>query len=434
VIALAAALLLQVQAPVPARVGADDSVPAITLAEALRRAAGVDPDYIRTAGQVDVAEWGRRSAVLAFVVPSLNVSLDASKFSDPFFNIGIGQPTDVAVNFRATANYEVLSVRKIADLGRTRAELEAAAATNDQQRLLLAFDVESDFYEVLASQALQRVAADRYRRAEEQKEVARARVLSGAAVQTDSLQLEVELTQARLELLRRDAARRVAQLQLGRRVGEAGPVGARLPDTLIPPPLDFTDEQLVQMALEQGPQYRAARANERAAGKALLAERSTYFPTINLAGAYTRFDDQFFPSARVIESATLTVSLPIWNLGQRETAVAQAKVNRDVSRALRADLERAARRDVVEAALAFRIAREAVDLSRQQLAAAEETFRVQDLRYRGGANTILDLLEAQFQLTQAEATVVQALYALNLSRAGLEAVVGRQLFTGREAQ
>jgi outer membrane protein TolC len=95
---------------------------------------------------------------------------------------------------------------------------------------------------------------------------------------------------------------------------------------------------------------------------------------------------------------------------------------------------RAARRDVVEAALAFRIAREAVDLSRQQLAAAEETFRVQDLRYRGGANTILDLLEAQFQLTQAEATVVQALYALNLSRAGLEAVVGRQLFTGREAQ
>jgi multidrug efflux system outer membrane protein len=87
---------------------------------------------------------------------------------------------------------------------------------------------------------------------------------------------------------------------------------------------------------------------------------------------------------------------------------------------------------VVEAATAYRIAREAVDLTQRQLAAAQETFRVQDLRYRGGANTILDLLEAQGQLTLAQATVVQALYALNLSRAGLEAVVGRQLFLGRD--
>jgi outer membrane protein TolC len=432
VIAFAAALLLQVQAQVPARLAPGEPVPKVTLAEALKRAAGVDPDYIRTAGQVDVAEWGRRSAVLAFVIPALNVSLDASKYSEPFFNIGIGSPTDRAVNFRVNGSYEVLSLRKITDLGQTKAELEAAAATNEQQRLLLAFDVENDFYDVLANQALLRVAEDRFRRAEEQKEVARARVLSGAAVQTDSLQLEVELTQARIDLLRRDAARKVSQFQLGRRIGEERAVEAVQPDTLIPPPLEYTDEELVAMALDQGPQYRAARASERAADKALLGEKSTYLPSINLTGAYTRFDDDFFPSGRVIESATLTVSLPIWNLGQRETAVAQARVNRDVARAVRADLERAARRDVVEAATAYRIAREAVDLTQRQLAAAQETFRVQDLRYRGGANTILDLLEAQGQLTLAQATVVQALYALNLSRAGLEAVVGRQLFLGRD--
>ena len=125
------------------------------------------------------------------------------------------------------------------------------------------------------------------------------------------------------------------------------------------------------------------------------------------------------------------MSYPLWNLGQREIAVSQARVDRDVSRAIRADLERAARRDVVQAATAYRISHEAVTLTQLALAAAQETFRVQDLRYRSGANTILDLLEAQFQLTNAEAQVVQALYALNLSRAGLEAVVGRQLFSGR---
>ena len=430
-IALTAAILLQVQAPVPARVDARQDVPKITLAEALKRAVGVDPDFIRTAGQVDVAEWGRRAAVLAFIMPALNIGMDATRYSDPFFNIGIGQPTTNSVNFRANAAYEVLSVRKFSDVAQRKAELQASAATNEQQRLQLAFDVENDFYDVLANQALLRVAQNRAERAQEQMDVARARVLSGAAVQTDSLQLEVETTQAKLELLRRDAAVTVSQLQLGRRVGESGLMGAVQPDSLVPPPLTYDDETLVRLALEQGPQYRAARANEKAAQAALTGPKSTYLPSVNLTGGFTIFDDKFFPSGRSIGSVTLAVSYPLWTLGQRELAVSQARVNRDVSRAIRADLERAARRDVVQAATAYRIAYEAVSLTNQQLAAARETFRVQDLRYRSGANTILDLLEAQFQLTNAEAEVVQALYALNLSRAGLEAVVGQQLFSGR---
>jgi hypothetical protein len=265
VIALAAALLLQVQAPMPARISDTTNVPKVTLADALKRAVGVDPDYIRTAGQIDVAEWGRRAAILAFIVPSLNVSVDATKYSDPFFNIGIGQPTANAVNFRANGAYEVFSVRKIADLSLRKAELQAAAATNEQQRLQLAFDVENDFYDVLANQALLRVAENRFQRAEEQKQVARARVLSGAAVQTDSLQLEVETTQARIDLLRRDAAARVSQLQLGRRIGEARAVGAVQPDSLVPPPLAYDDETLVRFALEQGPAV-PCRARQRARG------------------------------------------------------------------------------------------------------------------------------------------------------------------------
>ena len=85
---------------------------------------------------------------------------------------------------------------------------------------------------------------------------------------------------------------------------------------------------------------------------------------------------------------------------------------------------------MVRAAEAYRIARDAVDLTRLQLDAARETYRVQELRYKSGANTILDLLEAQFALTRAEAETVQAVYALYLSLAGLEAIVGQPLFSG----
>ena len=44
---------------------AADTFPRVTLAEALRRSARLDPDYVRALGQIEDAEWGR--AVWAFV-------------------------------------------------------------------------------------------------------------------------------------------------------------------------------------------------------------------------------------------------------------------------------------------------------------------------------------------------------------------------------
>jgi outer membrane protein TolC len=52
---------------------------------------------------------------------------------------------------------------------------------------------------------------------------------------------------------------------------------------------------------------------------------------------------------------------------------------------------------------------------------------VQDQRYRAGAATILELVDAQVQLTQAGADVVQTRYATRLALAGLESILGRRL-------
>jgi len=407
--------------------------PTVTLAEALRRATRLDPDYVRSLGQVDNAEWGRRAARLAFILPAVNAELDLTKYSAEFFNLGTGQPQSSAVTGALTASYELFRLRKFTDLSATRAGLEGAEASELEQRFRTAFLVESDYYGVLASQALDRVAAERLRRAEEQLAVGRARVVSGAAVQTDSLQLVLEVTRARIDRMRAEAALRVARLQLGRRIGEAGPVAAADPDPVPPLELPVTLPDAVTEALAQGPQYRVARANERQAEALLRGRRGEYLPSLVLSGANQTFDSKFFPTARNISSVTLSVVLPVWNLGQREIAVTQARVDRDVSRAIRADLERGALRDVTEAYEAYRTARGTVDLSALALAAATENFRVQGARYRSGATTILELLDAQISLTQAEADVVQANYSTRLALAGLEVILGRRLFPNKDA-
>jgi len=258
--------------------------------------------------------------------------------------------------------------------------------------------------------------------------VARARVTQGVAVQTDSLQVALEETRAEIDSARQAVSLAVARLQLGRRVGAAGPVAAQPLDTLPAPALPISLEEGVRLALHEGPQFRIARANEHAASALLAGVRGSYLPELTLFAANEHFDTHFFPEARNLSLVTFSVNLPIWTGGAREIAISEARVNRDVARAAREDVERAARRDVTEAYQTYTTARDNYALSIRALATAAENFRVQDQRYRGGAATILELVDAQVQLTQAGSDVVQTRYATRLALAGLEAILGRRLF------
>jgi outer membrane protein TolC len=429
-------LLLALQAAPQAQAAfpPTDSIPRITLAEALRRSVRLDPDYVRALGQIDDAEWGRRAATLAFIVPSLELGLDETKYSESFFNpADPANPTSTLVVGRASANYEVFSLRKFSDLSRTKAELASAEAGELEQRFQAALETESSYYGVLVNEELARVARHRAARAREALGIARARVVSGAAVPTDSLQLVLELIRAQVDSLRQYNALRTAQLDLGRRVGTSGPVGAVPADTLPAPDLPISLSEALRVALDQGPQYRAARANESAAEAALKAQRGDYLPTLRVGAVHQRYDTEIFPSARNITFVTFGISLPVWDNGLREIEVNRARVNRDVARSLREDLERVVRRDVTSSYDAYESSRAAVQLALVAGTVARENYRMQALRYRAGASTILDLLDAQVSVAEAEAGLVQARYNTRLALARLEAILGRRLLSTKDA-
>ena len=409
---------------------APDSVPTVTLAEALERAAQLDPNYVSAVGQVGNAEWARRAALAVFLVPAVSLSTSATRFSTPTFNLGTFTPTQYSTSALLNAQIDVFTGgQKIAGAVASGAGLEAARAGALGQQFFTALKTEADFYSVLAQQALERVAEDQARRADQQLAVARARVISGAAVQSDSLQLVLELTRAQVALLQQRAARRVVQLELGRRVGLEGPVDAapEPTDTTLAPELPFPVTDAVARALAQGPAWRVARANDRAAGALLWARKAQYLPHASLGFTLGAFDTKFFPSAISRSALTLTVTLPLWDNGLREIQLSQARVNRDVARAVRRDLERSAWRDVTAAYEAYNTSRATSALERVAVIVARENNRVQEARYRGGATTIIDLLDAQNRLVGAEADLVQAMLNTRLALAGLEVILGERI-------
>ena len=141
---------------------ATDSLPQITLREALQRAVQLDPSYVAALGQVDNAVWARRSAFSVFILPSINLSTTATRNTPRFFNFGTLQPEKYAVQSTVSASYDLfVGGQKFAELSRSGAALEGAHAGELQQRFATALLTEFDYYNVLAAGELDRVARDR---------------------------------------------------------------------------------------------------------------------------------------------------------------------------------------------------------------------------------------------------------------------------------
>jgi outer membrane protein len=408
--------------------GISDGAPVVNLAEARRRSASVDPNAVAARSLMETAAWQRRAALADILTPNLTAGLNYTHFSDPFFNFGTGAISPNATSATVQASYVLLGAGKFGALKSSRAAVQSADANETAVRFRAALETDAAYFAVLADRELSRVAADRQRRAEEQFGIARVRVLAGEAISSDSLQLLLEVNRARLAILSRDSALVASRLRLGRRIGLAGPADAAPIDTVVPPPLPMSQEQAIAEVRASGPDVEAARAAERGASAVLGAERERYLPEISVAATTGAYDAELFPSALKRSQIAVNVALPIWNGGQRELTVARARADRSIAKAVRADSERAAGELMAQAYHGYLTSRAGIELALVGVAVSTENYRVQRARYREGATTILDLMEAQVALSESEATLVQARYSTRLALAQIEALLGRRIF------
>jgi outer membrane protein len=405
-----------------------DSVPVVSLQEARRRASLVDPTSVAARAQLETAVAERRAALTDLFTPSVVANTSYIRFSEPFINFGTFEQSLTATSATLEASYTVFGLGKLSELKRSRASLESAEASETAASYRTSLGTDAVYFGVLADRELSRVEAERLRRAQEQFGIARVRVQAGEAIASDSLQLLLEVNRARLAILRRDSALAVSRLRLGRQIGLSSPVDAAPIDTTPPAPLPLSQDEAIAELRARGPEVEAARAAERSANAVIAAEREAYLPEIRLGAITGAYDAEFFPSAAKRTQYTLTLSWPLWNGGQRELAIARARAQRDVAKAQREDRERAAGELIAEAYHGYETSRAGIELALIGVSVAAENFRVQRARYREGATTILDLLEAQVGLSEAESTLVQSRYATRLALARIEALLGRRIF------
>jgi outer membrane protein TolC len=403
----------------------------VTLDDAVQQALRVQPAIVQARGNLRNASAEKRNALGAFL-PSLTTSWAASRNNLTRIDAVTGRPVNPeyihTVGF--TANLLLFdALGRYSSLRESAAQMDAADAGYVSQRFQVILETKQAFYAARANEALVRVAEAQVRRAEQQLQIAIEKLRAGSATRSDSLRSVVEHGNARLALLEAQANLATAQANLGRQIGIDVAVRA-VGDTVLPL---FPDTAALRAeAVQSAPAVQQTEAEARAARHAVWGTRSQYFPTINVT-----FSDnyqgtgwpQFFGFDTYTESFTwrFGLSWTVFNGFTRETQNTAAAVRRDVAEVQAADSRRQVNAQVTQQLATLSNAFLAIDIARDNVAAATEDLRVQAERYRVGASTILDLLASQAALTNAEVNLVQSLFTYVIARAQLEALLGRTL-------
>lgn len=247
-----------------------------------------------------------------------------------------------------------------------------------------------------------------------QLDAARARFDAGEVTRTDIAQAEARLAAAEANLAVAEAQLSVSEEAYRRVVGHS-------PSGLVPPgPLagfPGTADEAVSLALDNNPGVRAARLAENAARADIDAALSEYKPNVSVQLGASYFDPMGSGGGAVpgltlprgdAQTATLNVTVPLYQGGVTSSRVREAKARRAEQRSAVEIAERAVEGEVRSAFVA-------VVAARRSVAAALSSVKANEIAVRGtraenavGQRTLLDVLNAEQDLLAAQITLAGA--------------------------
>ena len=163
--------------------------------------------------------------------------------------------------------------------------------------------------------------------------------------------------------------------------------------------------------LANRPDIRAAEQQLIAANANIGAARANFFPRITLTGSVGSASTELsglFKSGTYGWSFAPQAILPIFDYGRNTAVLGSARAQRDIAVAQYEQSIQTAFREVADALAGQSTFGEQLRAQRAVAEAEADRFNLADLRYRNGAASYLELLDAQRALFQAQQAAVQA--------------------------
>lgn len=324
----------------------------------------------------------------------------------------------------------------ITDSGRTpnlvaSSGLHAQATQENYQatRYDVLLRVNQAYFDALRAEAVVRVAEETVKTRQvlsnQVTELANNKLRS----QLDVSFADVNLSQAKLLLIRAQDAVKQAFAELTRAIGSGQTAAYILTDQGLPPNPPTDPEPLIADAMNNRPELLSMQFERQSAQRFEQAEKDLKYPTVNVAGVggFIPFIDQQTAPRLVpkeYEGVAVNVNIPIFN-GHLFSARRQAAEYRELSSEQRLrNVEQQVARDVRVAWTSASTAYQRIDVTAQLLKQANLGLNLAQGRYKLGLSSIVELSQAQLNLTQAQIENLSAKYDYESQYAALQYAIG----------
>jgi len=329
----------------------------------------------------------------------------------------------------------VLFSQLVTDSGRTknlvassRLQAQASSQIYESTRYDVLVEVSRSYFAVLHAQAVVRVAQATVDARQLLLDQVTTLANNNLKSQLDVSFADVNVSEAKLLLLRAQDAVQSSIADLTRALGTDQPMNVQLIDEPLPQGPPDRPDQLVMEALNNRPEIASFRFARDAALRFAQAENNLSRPTLNVLGAvgylpFINSGGSYIPHE--YEGVAMNMRIPIFNghLFSARSEAARYRAN-EADQRLR-DIQERIARDVRVAWASSMNAFQRIDVTAQFLRQATLAQDLAQGRYNLGLASIVELTQAQLNVTQAEIENLSAKYDYQTQNAALQYSAGQ---------
>jgi len=345
---------------------------------------------------------------------------------------------DVILKLPLFTGGRIINEIKAAELVRL-AEENRLSRTRDE----LIFNVSSTFYGILSQEKVIDSVKFSLQAMQEQRQKMAKMVEVARAARVDLLRTEVRVADLEQSLEKETNVLEIQKRLLATLLGLDEKANLKIEGKLTFEKKGFSSEQLVPLALDRRPDYRAARDKVEAQAKRVDVARAGHAPNVSLVGSYGyrgtglvgAFDDRGGPKEAQNRGPWydddgqigVVLTLPLFEGGRITAKVKEEWAALAAAQERLRKLNLQVRQEVDTAVLDVRSSSERVKATEKALEQARESLRIEILKYSLGSGSITDVLDAQSALLQTETTYYRALSDFRTAIARLKLAVGGEL-------
>ncbi len=255
----------------------------------------------------------------------------------------------------------------------------------------------------------------------------KARERAGVGTKFDVLQSEVQLANAKQDLLNAEAAQLVARRELSRQLNYPETIEITAADKIVPvAEWKLPVEETILLAVRNRSELDIRKLEREVAGDRANTSLARLGPQVSVF-ANVNSNSDFLNNGGGLGRGGFQVGARLnWDFydgGKAAAQVDQFKADQATAESKFEQSARQARYDVEESYINQRSRFQQIETATKAVQQAEEALRLARLRLDAGVGTQLEVITAESDFTRADVNRVQAIIGYNQSRANLERAV-----------